>query len=136
MSITIKNKTEAVTNLILKGVKNKKIKDEDKKEFKEKNQNIISKILGYKLRSNPLEAAIVACAIKYGEERALLFANNYKQSMFEGLDDPVCLTWTYYSRNLKYKESSHLYAVALTACKAYCENRKLKRLEPSASDLS
>lgn len=135
MSDRIKNKTEAIANLILKGVNNKPIDNLKKEEFKTNHKELIEKTINFKLRTNPLEAALISCSLVYGTEKTELFASNYKQSIFQGLEDPVCLLWSYYSRNLKYKTSQHLYAVSLTAIRAYCEGRTMKRLEPSKTDV-
>ena len=135
MSNSKKNKIEAIVNLILKGVKNNKITEEDKTEFKKTYGEIIEKILGLKLRSNPIEAAMVSCDIAYSHEKVCQFGTNFKENKFEGLDDPSCLMWLYLCRNLKYKSSLKIYAVALTACRAFCQGRKIKRIDPSKTDV-
>jgi curved DNA-binding protein CbpA len=69
-----------------------------------------------------------------GLEKALAFSKAVTGGHFNGHNDPAHLFWMYSLRNKNCK-SKTLYAITVTAARAYCEGRTLEQLTESRTDI-
>jgi hypothetical protein len=81
-----------------------------------------------------LGAVLLKCSRKYGLDKALEMANNLKAMCFTGPDDPAHLLWAKIYKG-KPANRDTFYKLAVTACRAYCEDRTLSNLHMSKTDI-
>lgn len=103
--------------------------------FLETHLPLIIRILEKAPRGSAAIGAVVAkCAIKFGEEKALAFAEAVKLGKFQGVKDPVHLFWNYLLKS-KGRDSKEIYLMAVTACRAFCEGREISVLKKASKDI-
>lgn len=79
-------------------------------------------------------AVICKCAVKYNLEKALAFAKAVNSGHFKGYNDPAHLLWLMLAKKSSLK-NKNLYALTVTAARAYCEERELGSLRESTKDI-
>lgn len=80
--------------------------------------------------------AVIRCAIWFGKEKPLEFCQKLSNYNFEGEDDPCRLLWQYLEKRTRTNaNATDIYKKTLFACKAFCENRTIKKLKNIERDL-
>lgn len=113
--------------------KTRKINEEDVSNFFEKYKEIIEEIVKYMPRGmTTVGAAVGRCALLYDKEKAIDFIKNSKEGIFQGKEDPV-YHFFLWIRGLKgpkrKKHDISTYEITFCACKNYCADKKIKRLD-------
>lgn len=105
-------------------------------EFKERYRTLIERIIPELPRGmSSVGAAIAKCAIRYDEERAIQFAHNVKEMLFQGKNDPCHRYYLWlHGKSRTKKDKVAVYWTTLTACRAYCQNRTLTDLRAATKD--
>lgn len=110
----------------------------DREKFEEKYKSLIGEIIPHLPRGGSSIGAVVAkCAIKYGKEKAIEFAEAVKNANFNGEDDPAHLFWRATNSGHK-RDAVELYCITVTAARAYCRGKTLAfdhGLRKSKSDI-
>lgn len=120
---------------MMRGSKQAVYSAEERSVFKAKYQKFVEGIMPHLPRaSSAVGAVICICALYYGKDKAVKFAENLKNGVFDGLDDPVFLLWRFLNTR-KNRTTDQTYRLTVGAAKAYCEGRKLDRLRELKSDI-
>lgn len=129
---------ELVDNIcyqMMRGSKQTPFSAAERAVFKAKYQKLVESIMPHLPRASSAVGAVVCiCALYYGREKAVKFADNLKNGVFDGLDDPVFLLWRFLNTR-KNKTTDQTYRLTVGAAKAYCEGKKLNRLRELKSDI-
>lgn len=108
---------------------------EDRMRFMELHRNLVEELIPRLPRASAAVGAVISkCAIKYGKDKAIAFADAVKNCKFCGPNDPALLFWQYLLRS-KNKPAVEVYKITVTAARAYCENRTLTSLRPAETDI-
>jgi len=123
----------AIAKEMMKGLNPKRFKTaspQDIEDFVERYRDLIEAVIPHVPRGLPTVGAVICkCGLKYDLARAIEFLVNFRDSYFNGRDDPVFLycRW-FYSKNRIKQNRILTYQKTLNACRAYCEYRKLKEI--------
>ncbi len=120
-------------NMMYAPNKTKKIAEDEIKNFFEKYKEIIEDVVKYMPRGmTTVGAAVGRCALLYDKEKAINFIKNSKEGIFQGKEDPV-YHFFLWLRGLKgpkrKKHDISTYEITFCACKNYCTDKRIKRLD-------
>jgi hypothetical protein len=125
---------DAVANEMMRGLdpaRYNKTPEEERQKFRDKYRALIEEILPYVPRGySGIGAAVCKCAIRYSKERAILFLQNLKDTIFHGRKDPVYLFSLWLDNKNRQKRGRIPYKMAMVACRAFCQERELTELRP------
>jgi len=83
-------------------------------------------------------AALVKCALIYGEKKTLEFCDKLKDQSFDGQNDPARLLWHFLLNSKSFGKKNEVtkktYLKTVHAARAFCEGRTLSELRISNSD--
>jgi len=112
-----------------------KVDDRIRKKFKEEHRRSIEWAIDHLPRiSSAAVAVVVKCAIKHSKEKILPFCDKMKKEMFDGVNDPAYLLWSWMMRN-KGANPAHVYKRTVTAARACMEGRTISEIRPSKTDI-
>jgi len=111
----------------------KKATPEEIQRFTEQHRALIQEVLPYVPRGfSTIGAVVCKCAIEFDKARAIEFLANFKESLFQGREDPVFLFRKWFDGRTRVKKDRiRTYQVTLAACRAYCNQRQVKELRPA-----
>jgi hypothetical protein len=109
-------------------------------EFFQRHEELVTWIesrlprIGSRRCSTGVGAVMAKCALFYGKEHIEPMIEAFRSLNFNGANDPAHVLWLWLLRNTKSVSES--YRNAVTACRAYCEGRKLDhKLRPATRDI-
>jgi hypothetical protein len=112
-----------------------KVDDHIRARFKEEHMRSIEWAIDHLPRiSSAAVAVVVKCILKHSKEEILPFCDKMKSEMFDGVNDPVYLLWSWLMRN-KGASPSHVYKRTVTTARACMDGRTISELRPSKTDI-
>lgn len=133
-----KEQAERICNAMLKGISGKfpaGSTPEQRSEFQQRHLLLAQLIVPHLPRASAaLGAVICKCAMKYGLFKAVQLAEALRTGVFAGEKDPAKLLWEFLTR-AGGLESVEIYRKAVTAARAYCEDRTLTELRFAGTDI-
>ena len=112
-----------------------KIDKHIREKFKEEHERSIEWAIDHLPRiSSAAVAVVVKCILKHGKEKILPFCDKMKNEMFDGVNDPTYLLWSWLMRN-KGANPAHVYKRTVTATRACMEGRTISEIRPSKTDI-
>lgn len=85
--------------------------------------------------SSAVHAVVVKCMIKYNDnERVVALAKALRFQKFSGRNDPAYLLYRFLQRHLG-ADFVVAYKTAVATCRAYMENRELKKIKLAETDI-
>lgn len=85
--------------------------------------------------SSTVGAAALKAAVFYGMEKAESFCDRLTKGIFDGIDDPIHLLWQSLTKKRGKENVIENYLRCICAVKAFCRNKKLKKLSFSKIDI-
>ena len=112
-----------------------KIDDHIRARFKKEHVQSIEWAIDQMPRiSSAAIAVVVKCALKHGKDEILPFCEKMKHELFNGVNDPAYLLWSWLMRN-KGANPAHVYKRTVTAARACMEGRTISEIRPSKTDI-
>ena len=124
---------ESVAKEMMRGLDDeryKKATPEEIEQFTQRYLKLIEEIFPHIPRDfNIIGAVVCKCALKYDKKRAIEFLTNFRDSLFQGREDPVFLFRRWFdSKHRRIRDREQLYKTTLMACRAFCEHREFKEI--------
>jgi hypothetical protein len=112
-----------------------KIDKHVQERFKEEHRRSIEWAIDHLPRcSSAVIAVVVKCILKHSKEEILPFCDKMKNELFDGVNDPTYLLWSWLMRN-KGANPTHVYKRTVTATRACMEGRTISEIRPSKTDI-
>ena len=112
-----------------------KIDEHIRARFKEEHERSIEWAIDHLPRvSSAVVAVVVKCILKHSKEEIAPFCDKMKDEMFDGVNDPTYLLWSWLMRN-KGANPAHVYKRTVTATRACMEGRTISEIRPSKTDI-
>ena len=130
---------DLIVNQMIKGIAGKyKMLDvpfAEREKFRAIYQPIIDEMIPHlpKGGSSAVGAVLCKCAVKFGTEKPIFFADALRSGIFNG-HESIKLIWSFLMRS-PGRETLKIYQYVTTAARAFCEERPLKELRPAKKDI-